>query len=355
MALNFMPASKRYHLILSAVHMVYRLVNSTYTVKELTLRLTRLLCQFIRASSASVYLTHPVKKNVIVCASFDNQINIWRDRPKDLRDVEKDVTSVTRGASVVRGDCLGLPLVADDYLGAIFVHRQKGERPFSDFDREMLSVFAEQVVTALKNLQLRQEQEQVMLGSIASMGNLLRKQSHSGLTHAPVYMEIVKMIAVFLKVNSEGLKQLEYASLLHDIGVIDVSYDILSKRRQLTPAELKVIRRHTAHSVDMIKPVGFLKPVLPIIFYHHERYDGSGYPSGLKKEQIPLGARIIACVDAFESMVQGRPYRPSLSVDGALGELVKHSASQFDPKVVDAFVSLASQKKFRKLLSSLKR
>jgi len=168
-------------------------------------------------------------------------------------------------------------------------------------------------------------------------------------------MDIVKMIAVFLKVSSEGLKQLEYASLLHDIGVIDVSYDILTKRKQLTPAELGIIRRHTAHSVDLIKPVSFLKPVLPIIFYHHERYDGSGYPAGLKKEQIPLGARIIACVDAFESMVQGRPYRPSLSVDTALKELVKHSSSQFDPKIVDAFVSLACQKKFRKLLSSLKR
>ncbi len=107
MGMNLITASKRYHLILSAVHMVYRLVNSTYTVKELTLRLTRLLCQFIRASSASVYLTHPVKKNVIICASFDNQINIWRDRPKDLRDVQEDVMSVTRGASVVKERLFG--------------------------------------------------------------------------------------------------------------------------------------------------------------------------------------------------------------------------------------------------------
>jgi HD-GYP domain-containing protein (c-di-GMP phosphodiesterase class II) len=352
---NTIPASKRYHLILSAVHMVYRLVNSTYTVKELTLRLTRLLCQFIRASSASVYLTHPVRKKVVTCASFDNQINIWRDRPKDLKDVGEDVVSVTRGGSVIKDDCLGLPLVSDDYLGAVFVRRHPGEEPFNDFDREMLSVFSEQVVTALKNLQLRQEHEQIMLGSISSFGNLLKKQSSLGLTHAPVYMEIVKMIAVHLKVSSEGVKQLEYASLLHDIGIIDVSYDILTKRKHLTPAEVQTIRRHTAHSVDLIKPVEFLKPVLPIIFYHHEKYDGSGYPSGLKKEQIPLGARIIACVDAFESMVKGRPYRSSLSIDGARNELVKYSGTQFDPKVVDAFVNLATQKKFRKLLSSLKR
>jgi HD-GYP domain-containing protein (c-di-GMP phosphodiesterase class II) len=347
-------SAKRYHLVLSAVHMVYRLVNSTYTVKELTLRLTRLLCQFIRASSASVYLVHPVKKNVIISASFDNQINIWKDRPQDLKEVGEDVLSVTRGASVLKEDCIGLPLVADDYLGAIFVRRYSSAEPFSDFDYEMLSVFSEQVVTALKNLQLHQEHEKIILGSIASIGNLLKKQSLSGLTHAPAYMEIVKMLGINLKVNSDGLKQLEYASLLHDIGIIDVPYEILSKRGKLSDQEYKVVRQHTAHSVALISPVEFLKPVLPIILHHHEKYDGSGYPSGLKKEQIPLGARVLSVVDAFEAMVQGRPYRSSLSIDAARDELIKNSGIQFDPKIVDAFVKLSSQKKFRKLLSLLK-
>jgi HD-GYP domain-containing protein (c-di-GMP phosphodiesterase class II) len=347
-------STKRYHLVLSAVHMVYRLVNSTYTVKELTLRLTRLLCQFIRASSASVYLVHPVKKNVVVCASFDNQINIWLDSPRDLKDVGEDVLAVTSGASVLKEYCIGLPLVTDDYLGAIFVRRRASEVPFNDFDYEMLSVFAEQVVTAMKNLQLHQEHEKIILGSIASFGNLLKKHSFSKLAHRPVFTEIVKALAVYLKINSDGLKHLEYASLLHDIGIIDVPLRLLTKHGKLSPQEFKVIRRHTAQSVALVSSVEFLKPVLPIILYHHEKYDGSGYPSGLRKEQIPLGARIIACVDAFEAMVQGRPYRSPLSIDHAMDELVKYRGSQFDPKIVDAFVTLAFQKKFRKLLSSLK-
>ncbi len=354
MPFNPVTSSKRYHLILSAVHMVYRLVNSTYTVKELTLRLTRLLCQFIRASSASVYLVHPVKKNVVICASFDNQINIWRDKPRDLRDVGEDVLAVTRGASVLKEDCIGLPLVADDYLGAIFIRRESSEGPFNDFDYEMLSVFSEQVVTAMKNLQLHQEHEKIILGSIAAIGNLVKKQSLSGLAHAPVYMEIVKMIGLDLKVNSDGIKELEYAGLLHDIGIIDVPDAILSKRGGLSDNEIKVVRQHTAQSVALISSVEFLKPALPIILHHHEKYDGSGYPSGLKKEQIPLGARVLSVVDAFEAMVRGRPYRPSLSIDAAIDELVKCSGSQFDPKIVNAFTRLASQRKFRKLLSQLK-
>jgi HD-GYP domain-containing protein (c-di-GMP phosphodiesterase class II) len=352
---NSISSAKRYYLVLSAVHMVYRLVNSTSTVKELTLRLTRLLCQFVKASSASVYLIHPTRKHLVSLASFDNQINTWVDRPGDLRDAGEEVLSVTRGASVLKDNCMGLPLVADDYLGAIFVRRAGSQkRPFNDFDYEMLSVFAEQVVTAINNLQLHQEHEKIILGSIASIGNLLKKRSLSGLTHAPAYMEIVKAIAVSLKVSGEGIKQLEYASLLHDIGIIDVPYAILSKRGGLSSREYRVVRRHTAQSVALISPVEFLKPVLPVILHHHEKYDGSGYPSGLKKEQIPLGARIIACVDAFEAMVRPRPYRSPLSVDGALDELVGGRGSQFDPKIVDVFIRLASQKKFRKLLSSLK-
>jgi HD-GYP domain-containing protein (c-di-GMP phosphodiesterase class II) len=93
---------------------------------------------------------------------------------------------------------------------------------------------------------------------------------------------------------------------------------------------------------------------LPIILYHHEKYDGTGYPSGLKKEQIPLGARVMAVVDAFEAMIQGRPYRKILSISDALNELRKNSGTQFDPKVISAFAELSKQKKFRKYLSLIK-
>ena len=106
--------------------------------------------------------------------------------------------------------------------------------------------------------------------------------------------------------------------------------------------------------MELIKPVKFLKPILPTILYHHEKYDGTGYPSGLKKEQIPLGARIMAIVDAFEAMVSRRPYRRRLSIDEALGELTANSGTQFDPKVVGVFCELARQKKFRKYLNLIK-
>ena len=159
-------------------------------------------------------------------------------------------------------------------------------------------------------------------------------------------MEIVKTLAVYLKVNSDGLKELEYASLLHDIGIIDVPRHILSKRSGLSSREFKVIRGHTEQSVALIAPVEFLKPVLPIILHHHEKYDGSGYPSGLKKEQIPLGARVLSVVDAFEAMVYGRPYRRRMDIASAIKEVKRKSGTQFDPKIVVAFLKVI--KKFNK-------
>ena len=342
--------TRKYRLILSAVHMVYRLVNSTFNVKELSLRLTRLLCQFIKASSASVYLLDPVKKNVVMIAIFDNKINILLDKKRDFIGLPKKELSVTRGMSVFEKHMIGLPLIADDNCGAIFISRKGREPAFTEFDRELLAVFAEQAVTAIRNLQLYEEQQKTILGSIRFIGNMLVKHPHFGVNNQPVYFKIIQALAERLHVGQEGIRRLEYASILHDTGVIDVPYEILSKTSQLTPEEFKIIRQIPNKSAALIKPVEFLRPILPIILYHREKFDGTGYPSGLKKEQIPLGARIMAIVDAFEAMVSERPYRRKISIEAAIEEIIKNSGTQFDPKVVEVFVALSNEKKFRNFL-----
>lgn len=342
-------------MILSAVHMVYRLVNSTYNVKELSLRLTRLLCQFIKASSASVYILDPVKRDIQMIALFENKINIFLDKKKDFAHLPERELRVTRGVAVFDKHMIGLPLVGDDISGAIFIKRDKKEPAFTDFDREMLTVFAEQSVTAIKSLQHYEEQQRAILGSAYFMGHMLAKHPHFEGMNQPVYFKIIKSLAERLHVGQEGIRRLEYASILHETGVIDVPYEILSKRSQLTPEEFKIIRDIPKKSAALIKPVEFLQPILPIILYHREKYDGTGYPSGLKREQIPLGARIMAVVDAFEAMVTNRPYRRKISVDSAVQELVKYSGTQFDPKVVEVFLELYREKKFRKFLSLISR
>lgn len=350
---NSLTPTKKYKLILSAVHMVYRLINSTYNVKELTLRLTRLLCQFISASSAVIYILDPQTKKITLIAIFDNKINILIDKKKAIaQHVGEQEKRVIRGYTVFDKHLLALPLVADENFGAIFIRRSKGEPPFTESDKEILSVVTEQSVTAIKNIQLHEAQQKVILGSIEFIGKLLEKHGHaSATTHTPVFFKIVKCLAEKLGVDEKTIESLYYASILRDAGAIDVPYDILDKSRQLTPEEFKIIRNQPAKSVELIKPVIFLRPVLPIILYHHEKYDGSGYPSGLRHEQIPIGARIMAVVNAFEAMTVERPYKQRLSVNEAIEEVKRNSGTQFDPKVVNAFVALCKQKKFRKYLS----
>lgn len=352
---NFSTLTRKYKLVLSAVHMIYRLVNSTYNVEELSLRLTRLLCQFIRASSANMYLLDSSRKKIALGAIFNNKINILLNKKKELRQISEQEKKVARGYAVFEKHLIGLPLVADENVGAVIVRREKNEPPFSEFDKEMLAVVAEQSVTAVKNIQLYQDQQRIILGSIRFIGELLKRQGHAPVTsRTPVYFKIVKSLAEQLAVSQEEIDNLYYASVLRDAGAIDVPYDILAKTSQLTPEEFKVIREHPAQSVELIRPVDFLRPVLPIVLYRREHYDGTGYPSGLRREQIPIGARIMAVVDAFEAMTRERPYKMRLSVEEAIKELRMNSGTQFDPRVIDAFIVCTGQKKFRNYLSSAK-
>lgn len=350
---NSLTPTKKYRLVLSSVHMVYRLINSTYNVRELSLRLTRLLCQFIHASSSSIYIIDPQIKKITLVAIFDNKINILIDKKKDIaRSVTEQERQVTKGYAVLESHLVGLPLVADDNVGAVFIKRKPDEPAFTDTDKEILSVVAEQSVTAIKNLQLYEAQQKVILGSIEFIGQLLARHGHaSTMAHTPVFFKIVKSLAEKLNLDDDAIDCLYYACILRDAGAIDVPYDILAKTSQLSPEEFKIIRNQPAKSAELIRPVEFLRPVLPMVLYHHENYDGTGYPSGLKKEQIPIGARILAVVNAFEAMTIERPYKNRLSLAEAIEELKRNSGTQFDPKVVHVFILLSRQKKFRKYLS----
>ncbi len=130
----------------------------------------------------------------------------------------------------------------------------------------------------------------------------------------------------------------ERASLLHDVGKIGVSDAILNKPGPLTAEEWQQMRKHPAIGYEMLKDVKFLSVAAEIVYTHHERYDGRGYPAGLQGEDIPLGARVFAVADAFDAMTSNRPYRRALSVEQACEEITNNSGSQFDPMVVQAFL-----------------
>jgi HD-GYP domain-containing protein (c-di-GMP phosphodiesterase class II) len=149
---------------------------------------------------------------------------------------------------------------------------------------------------------------------------------------------------------ADELKNVEYAAILHDAGEIVIPDEVLTKPAKLTGKEYAIVKEHPAAGVEIIRHMKALKSVFPIILYHHEHYDGSGYPKGLKKDQIPLGARIMGIVSAFEAMITKRPYRVVRTIDEAVDEIKHNSGTQFDPKVVDVFLSVIGRKEIRSML-----
>ena len=135
---------------------------------------------------------------------------------------------------------------------------------------------------------------------------------------------------------------LRYGFFLHDIGKIGIPEQILSKPGPLTDDEWAIMRTHPLLGAQILSPVKFLHPALPIVEAHHEKWDGSGYPRGLRGEDIPLGARIFALVDAFDAMTSDRPYRRSLTFEQALEQIARAGGTQFDPEVVRCFVELCA-------------
>ncbi|BCW99465.1 MAG: hypothetical protein KatS3mg024_2292 [Armatimonadota bacterium] len=156
--------------------------------------------------------------------------------------------------------------------------------------------------------------------------------------HSDRVASLTVRVARRLGVPEEELVHIRRGALLHDIGKMATPDTILLKPGKLTEEERAIMEQHTTHAYEMLSPIEFLRPALDIPFCHHERWDGSGYPRGLKGEEIPLGARVFAVVDVFDALTSDRPYRSGWSRDKALEHICALAGSHFDPRVVEAFM-----------------
>ena len=189
----------------------------------------------------------------------------------------------------------------------------------------------------LKHLTDQLEDTELVIFSMARWVEIKDPYTEGHLRRIAGYSE---QTALGLGLAADQARIVRYAGVLHDIGKIGVRESVLRKPGSLTAAEQQELRKHTEYGAAIVTPMRFAADVAPIILCHHEHWDGTGYPYGLKGEQIPLGARIISVVDAFDAMTSDRPYRDSLGVPEALRRLGEGSATQWDPRVVETFLQL---------------
>jgi putative nucleotidyltransferase with HDIG domain len=152
--------------------------------------------------------------------------------------------------------------------------------------------------------------------------------------------------------DAKIVEDIQNAALLHDIGKIGIPGNILNKPESLTPEEFNgIMKNHVDVGANIIQEIPFLRDLVPLIRHHHERFDGEGYPSRIKGDEIPIGARILAVADAFEAMTSNRPYRKALSPREAIEKIRENEGTQFDPNIVVTFLKTLNRK-FPELLTS---
>lgn len=224
-------------------------------------------------------------------------------------------------------------------IGVIAVYERDPESLGED-DVNILQTVADQLAATIEQATLFDTLERSYFKTVEALSAALEAKDAYTLDHARSITELSAAVGRYLGMSDDEIRDLKLGALLHDIGKIGVPGEILNKPGPLTDEEFSVMKEHTVIGEQIIAPIEFLEGVRPLVLHEHERWDGAGYPHGLQGEQIPLGARIIFVCDAWHAMTSNRPYRSSLPIDEAHTRLRAGAGSQFDPRVVDAFLDV---------------
>jgi diguanylate cyclase (GGDEF)-like protein len=196
---------------------------------------------------------------------------------------------------------------------------------------------------------LTKRANQSLVEAIFAFAKTIELKDHYTGEHVEMTVKYAKDIARRLGLSSLEVEQIGQAAMLHDLGKIGISENILLKKLKLNKKEFEEIKKHPQIGADIIRPVQFLHNLIPSIFYHHERWDGKGYPNGIKGEEIPIGARIIAIADVYQALTSDRPYRKAHSKKTAIKIIKDSSGTQFDPRIVDIFLKILQEEKGGKI------
>jgi len=236
--------------------------------------------------------------------------------------------SLLRTPLIVKGSAAGFVSLAS---------RRRAAFTFEDLGS--LEQLAGLIGIAFENIRLVTDMQELFFGTVKSLSSAIDAKSSWTAGHSERVTRYALMLGQETGMNGPELRSLEMAALLHDVGKLGTYDMILDKECSLTADEYEIIKRHPVRGAELLKPIKQMRHILPAVLHHHERYDGSGYPDGLKGSDIPGLARVLAVADAFDSMTAWRPYRRTFTCQEAIAELRRCAGTQFDPVLVEAFIA----------------
>jgi len=208
----------------------------------------------------------------------------------------------------------------------------KGLKLERDILLDRASYLEEQVNSARQNIMNYYE------GTVKALNLTIDAKDHYTYNHSSRVAKLSSLLGEAFGLQEKVIKEIEHAASIHDIGKIGIEESILKKNGRLTADEYEEMRKHPEIGVRIVQSIPFLEEAIPVILYHHERFDGKGYPEGIKSGQIPLSARIVGVADAVDAMMSARPYRDALTLNNVIDELKDNSGTQFDPEIVEIIV-----------------
>jgi putative nucleotidyltransferase with HDIG domain len=345
---------------LEALTSASSVVNSTLDLKALLKLVMELAARTLRAEASAILLKEKLTGDLL----FDTATGEAADRVQTIRvprgqgiaghvaesgesllvpDCSKDprfFKAADEKSKFVTRNIIAVPLVArGETIGVVEVLNKLGQGTFTPEDLSLLQALAHQSAVAIQNAQLFQDVQESFLATVKALAQAVDAKDSYTAGHSSRVTLYSTIIAEEMGSGDEVVRKVRLAGLLHDVGKIGIRDNVLGKAGQLTDEEFGIMKSHPTVGASILKPVVQLADVVPGVVSHHERFDGKGYPKGLKGEEIPLLGRIIGVADAFDAMTSDRVYRPRLSDEVALAELKKHSGTQFDSRVVKAFLS----------------
>jgi len=238
-----------------------------------------------------------------------------------------------------------VPLVVKSKITGVLNLSSRRPAAFGPEDLATLEKLSAQIVVALENSRLVTDLENLLISTIKTLTETIDAKSHWTRGHSERVTSIALRIGREMGFKKERLRDLEIGGLLHDIGKIGTYEDILNKPGKLTAEEISELHKHPLKGVEILSNIKQFEHIIPVVRHHHEYFDGTGYPDGIKGEDIPLGARILTVADTVDAMASDRPYRKGLASEVIFEELRKFSGLQFDPDVVRAFLKLSRDAK----------